>query len=72
MSGVTFHFVLNIFKTRLIFQCWRPKTYITREGVIIKCTLNGLFHDACDIIITSQMAIRELDDDDDNDKQTLL
>ena len=41
-----------------------------RVGVIIKCPLHGLFHEACYIILTSQTAVRELDDDDD-DIQTL-
>ena len=36
-----------------------------REGVIIECPLNHLFHDACDIILTSQNDVRQLDDDDD-------
>ena len=37
-----------------------------REGVIIECPLNGLFHDVVTVIITSRMAVRELEDDDDN------
>ena len=34
--------------------------------MIIECTLNGLFQDVVTIIITSQMAVRQLDDDDDD------
>ena len=40
---------------------------VPRVGVIIDCTQNNLYHDARDIIITSQMAVRELDNDEDND-----
>ena len=36
-----------------------------REGVIIECPQNGLFHDARDLILTSRMAPRDLADDDD-------
>ena len=35
---------------------------ISRKGVIIKCPQNGLFQDACDVILTSRMAIREMVD----------
>ena len=31
--------------------------YISREGVIIECPLNGQFHDRRDVIITSRMAV---------------
>ena len=31
------------------------------EGIIIKCPLNGLFHNARDIILTSQMAVSEVE-----------
>ena len=27
------------------------------EGVIIECPLNGQYHDRCDVILTSQMAV---------------
>ena len=37
----------------------------TRESVIFECPLNGLFHDIMTVIITSRMAVRESDDDDD-------
>ena len=40
----------------------------SREGVIIECPLNGLFHDVVTIIITSGMAVRELEDDDDDNE----
>ena len=36
-----------------------------RVGDIIDCPQINLYHNAHDIIITSQMAIRELDKDDD-------
>ena len=29
----------------------------TRDGIIIECPLNGLFQDAHDVILTSQMAV---------------
>ena len=31
--------------------------YLAREGVIIKCPLNGQYHDRCDVILTSPMAV---------------
>ena len=43
----------------------------SREGVIIECPQNDLFHNACDMIIASGMAVRELDYDD-NDDEWLL
>ena len=45
------------------------QAFRARESVIIECPLNGLFHDLVTVIITAQMAIRELDDDDDDDKR---
>ena len=36
------------------------RKYLTtgsREGVIIECPLNGQYHDRCDVILTSQMAV---------------
>ena len=39
----------------------------SREGVIIKCPLIHLFHDARDIILTSRNDVWQLDDDDDDD-----
>ena len=35
--------------------------------MIIECPLNGIFHNVVTIIITSQIAVRQLDDDDDDD-----
>ena len=46
--------------------------YIARVGVIIECQLNGLFQDAHDVILTSWMAARELDDDDGDDNRPLV
>ena len=40
-----------------------------REGVIIECPLNGQFHDARDVILTSWTDIRGMNDDDDDDVQ---
>ena len=34
------------------------------EGVIIEWSLNGLFHDTCDAILTSQTNVREMEDND--------
>ena len=39
----------------------------SKEGVIIKCPLNDLFHNVVTFILTSQMAVSELDNDDDDD-----
>ena len=33
----------------------------SREGVIIELPLNGLFHDARDVFLTSLMGVRELE-----------
>ena len=43
-----------------------------REGVIIEWPLNGLFNGAVTVIITSRTDVREMNDNDDNDVQTLL
>ena len=45
--------------TKIIFA-----KFTAREGVIIECPLKWQFHDACDAIIASQMAIREMVDHD--------
>ena len=37
----------------LKFAAW----FASREGVIIECPLNDLFHDVVTVIITSQMAV---------------
>ena len=38
-----------------------------RVGIFIECPLDGLFHIACDIILTSRAAVSEMvDNDDDN------
>ena len=37
---------------------------IPREGVIIEWTLNGLFHDARDVILTSPTDVMEMEDND--------
>ena len=42
-----------------------------REGVIIKCPLNGQFNDACDVILTSRNDVRGFAGDDDDDEPTL-
>ena len=34
--------------------------------MIIECPQNDLFHDPCDVILTSQASVRELGDDDDD------
>ena len=36
----------------------------SREGVIIEWPLNGQFHDARDVILTSQIDVREMVDHD--------
>ena len=38
---------------------FRGDHFIPREGVIIECSQNDLFYNACDVILTSQMAISE-------------
>ena len=39
--------------------------------MIIEWPLNGLFHDARDVILTSQTDVREMDNDDNDDEPTL-
>ena len=39
--------------------------------MIIECPLNGQYHDARDVILTSRNDVRQLDDDDDDDEPTL-
>ena len=46
-------------------------TWLTREGVIIECPLNGQFHDTRDGILTSRNDVRGFAGDDDNDEPTL-
>ena len=43
-----------------------------REGVIIECPLNGQYHDARDVILTSRTDVREMVDDDDDDEWPLV
>ena len=45
---------------------------LAREGVIIEWPLNGQFHDARDVILTSRTDVREMVDDDDDDEWPLL
>ena len=43
-----------------------------REGVIIEWPLNGQFHDARDVILTSRNEVRGFPSDNNDDVQTLL
>ena len=45
---------------------------LPREGVIIEWPLNGQFHDAGDLILTSQTDVREMVDDDHDDEWPLV
>ena len=45
---------------------------LPREGVIIEWPLNGQFHDACDVILTSRTDVREMVDDDHDDQWPLV
>ena len=47
------------------------KASIPRIGVIIECPQNLLFHDACDIILMSQMAVREMVDHNHDHEQPI-
>ena len=40
--------------------------------MIIKWPLNGQFHDACDIILTSRTDVREMVDDNNDDEWPLV
>ena len=39
--------------------------FLSREGVNIECPLNGQFHDARDVILTSRNDVRGFSGDDD-------
>ena len=39
--------------------------FFAREGVIIECPLNGQYHNARDVILTSQNDVRGFRSDDD-------
>ena len=57
--------------TRICFaKIWM--WYLSRQGVIIEFPPNGLFHDACDIILTSWSGFSEMVDDYDDDDRTLV
>ena len=43
-----------------------------REGVIIEWTVNGQFHDACDVILTSRNGVRVFSSDDDDDEMSIF
>ena len=59
---------LDYFISVLIFWCCVP-----RVGVINVCSKNDLYYDPHDVIITSQMAVSELvDNDKDNDNKLPL
>ena len=47
-------------------------TSTPREGVIIEWPLNGQFHDAPEVILTSRTYVREMVDDDDYDEWPLV
>ena len=60
-------------KFRTLYQLIRDKKASTpREGVIIECPLNGQYHDARDVILTSRTDVREMVDDDDDDEWPLV
>ena len=43
-----------------------------REGMIIECPLNGQYHDARNVILTSRTDVKEMVDDDDDDEWPLV
>ena len=45
--------------------------FLSREGVNIECPLNGQFHDARDVILTSRNDVRGFAGDVDDDEPTL-
>ena len=47
------------------FVITRVLCSLSREGAIIEWPLNGQFHDARDVILTSRTDVREMVDDDD-------
>ena len=49
----------------MVFVECRIEGSESREGVIIKCPPKGLFHDACDVILTSGTGVGEMVDDND-------
>ena len=56
---------MTIFRAKTVKDDKNSFDHQTREGVIIECPIIHLFHDACDIILTSRNGVRQLDDDDD-------
>ena len=44
----------------------------SREGVIIEWALNGQFHDAPDVILTSRNDVRVFSSDDDDDEMSIF
>ena len=55
-------------------QLYVPKCMgiVAREGVIIEWPLNGQFHEAPDVIITSRTEVSEMNADDDNDVEKIV
>ena len=49
-------------KQRKIWKCikWFTKPLCPREGVIIECPLNDLFHNAVTVILMSRMDVSEM------------
>ena len=64
-----FYQTLSIHDSR---WCLKVKLLKSREGVIIECSLNGQYHDARDVILTSRTDVREMVDDDDDDEWPLV
>ena len=54
-----------------LFVCSFTVCSNPREGVIIEWPLNGQFNNACDIILTSRIDVREMEDND-NDNEMLI
>ena len=52
---------------QVLFSIWMDP-YFARQGIIIECSLNLLFHDLVTVIVTSRTVISEMvDNDNDNE-----
>ena len=50
----------------LFLQLIQNGHFLVREGIIIECPQNGLFHDACEVILSSRTGVSEMVEGDDD------
>ena len=60
-------------KISVLFAFYKENDHaLAREGDIIECPLIHLFHDALDIILTSQNDVRGIPSDDNDSEMSIL